>query len=246
MTMGKQTVIVTGAANGIGKEISRSFSHNGAEVVLADIDSENGKKLEKEILQENGDAFFVETDVKKEEDIVRLVELTIQKYGKIDVVINNAGIDCFENFFELTTARWDEVINTNLRSVFLLAREAGRFMQERGGSIINIASTRAFMSEPNSESYAASKGGVIALTHALAATLSPYRIRVNSISPGWIHHDKNEKLSKEDHEQHWSGRVGRPEDIAEVCLMLADPKNDFINGENITVDGGMTKKMIYL
>ncbi len=246
MDLEKRIAIITGAANGIGKTTAETFARAGYGVVIADIDRENGEKLEQEITSAGGDGFFVEVDVKKEEEITRLVELTIQKYGGIHVVINNAGISVFENFFELSTARWDEVIQTNLRSVFLMAREASRFMKERGGSIINIASTRALMSEPNSESYAASKGGVVALTHALAATLSPYRIRVNCISPGWIHTGNEEELTKEDHEQHWSGRVGRPKDIAELCLFLARPDNDFINGENIVVDGGMTKKMIYI
>lgn len=242
----RQTAIITGAANGIGRSVARAFAEAGYSVVIADIDRENGQELEQSITAGKGEAYFVEVDVKKEEDIIRLVELTIQQYGAINVVINNAGIGGFGNLFELTTARWDEVINTNLRSVFLLAREAGRFMQEKGGSIINIASTRALMSEPNSESYAAAKGGVVALTHALAATLSPYRIRVNCISPGWIHTGSEDELTAEDHNQHWSGRVGRPEDIAELCLFLAHPNNDFINGEHIVVDGGMTKKMLYV
>lgn len=101
------------------------------------------------------------------------------------------------------------------------------------------------MSEPNSEGYAASKGGIYSLTHALALSLSPFHITVNSISPGWIENNHYDRLSPQDHLQHPSGRVGRPEDIANLCLFLAKEENDFINGENIVVDGGMTKKMIY-
>lgn len=114
------------------------------------------------------------------------------------------------------------------------------------GRIINISSTRYLMSEPGSEGYAASKGGIYALTHALAISLSPYHITVNSISPGWIQTHNYDSLTDKDHHQHPSGRVGKPEDIARTCLFLCEDKNDFINGENITVDGGMTKKMIYL
>ena len=114
-----------------------------------------------------------------------------------------------------------------------------------GGSIVNIASTRAFMSEPNAEAYAASKGGIIALTHALAASLSPYNITVNSISPGWIETGDYGALRDKDHSQHLSGRVGTPEDIARACMYLTQEGNNFVTGTNITVDGGMTKKMMY-
>jgi NAD(P)-dependent dehydrogenase (short-subunit alcohol dehydrogenase family) len=119
-------------------------------------------------------------------------------------------------------------------------------MREKGGgSIVNIASTRAFMSEPDSEAYADSKGGIIALTHALAASFAPHRIRVNCISPGWIETGNYGKLRDMDHKQHLSGRVGKPEDIAAACLYITADDNDFINGENIIIDGGMTRKMIY-
>jgi NAD(P)-dependent dehydrogenase (short-subunit alcohol dehydrogenase family) len=141
---------------------------------------------------------------------------------------------------------WDNVINTNLRSTFLCSREAAKIMKlNGGGSIVNISSTRAFMSEPDSEAYAATKGGIVALTHALAASFAPYHIQVNCISPGWIETGDYEKLSESDHIQHLSGRVGKPEDIARACIYLTGDKNNFINGSNITIDGGMTRKMIY-
>lgn len=241
-----KTIIVTGGANGIGKSIVHAFAKASANVIIADSDVNNGKAMEEELLASGKNICFVETDVKKEEDIRRLVEFSIQKYGRVDILINNAGISKFIPFFDMSVADWDYIINTNLRSVFLCAKEAARYMKTEGGAIINIASTRAFMSEPNTEGYAASKGGMIALTHSLAATLSPYHIRVNSISPGWIHTSNVNELTEEDKKQHWSNRVGVPEDIARVCLFLANPNNDFINGENITVDGGMTKKMIYV
>ena len=240
-----QTIIVTGAAMGIGREIAFAFAKAGGNVVLADINASVGKNTEEQINLFNNRTIFVETDVKKEEDVKRLIEYTVQTYGRIDCLVNNAGISKFVPIFELSLSEWDEVIQTNLRSVFLCSKEAGRYMKETGGAIINIASTRAFMSEPHSESYAASKGGIIALTHALAASLSPYHIRVNSISPGWIHTGNPTKLTETDHRQHWSGRVGKPEDIARLCLFLANRENDFITGQNFTVDGGMTKKMIY-
>jgi len=240
-----KTVIVTGGANGIGRSIVQAFANAFANVVIADIDAEAGKILEKQLLASGKQVFFVATDMRKEEDIRRLVEFTIQKYGGINVLINNVGISKFIPLFEMSVAEWDDILNTNLRSAFLCSKEAAKFMKETGGSIINIASTRAFMSEPNTEGYAASKGGIIALTHALAASLSPYHICVNAVSPGWIHTGDISELSEYDHKQHWSGRVGESFDIARACLFLANPENDFINGENIIIDGGMTKKMIY-
>jgi NAD(P)-dependent dehydrogenase (short-subunit alcohol dehydrogenase family) len=114
-----------------------------------------------------------------------------------------------------------------------------------GGSIVNIASTRAFMSQPNSEAYAATKGGIVALTHAMAASLAPDRIRVNCISPGWIETGDYSLLKETDHIQHFSGRVGLPADIARACIFLTQEANSFINGTNLTIDGGMTRKMIY-
>lgn len=115
-------------------------------------------------------------------------------------------------------------------------------LNERGGAIVSMASTRAQMSEPYTESYAASKGGIVALTHALACSFAPDHIRVNCISPGWIETGDYNALKELDHSQHFSGRVGRPEDIAKACFYLTDERNDFVTGIDLTVDGGMTKK----
>ncbi|MGE5418623.1 MAG: SDR family oxidoreductase, partial [Chloroflexota bacterium] len=185
-------------------------------------------------------------DVSRPGDIINLIQKVAEKYLSIDILINNAGISSHESPYDLSVERWDEIINTNLRSVFLCSREAARIMKKQGrGSIVNISSTRAFMSEPDSEAYAASKGGIIALTHALAASFSKNHIQVNCISPGWIETGDYSQLRAIDHSQHLSGRVGKPGDIASACLFLTMDGNDFINGTNIIIDGGMTRKMIY-
>jgi len=243
-----KTAIVTGAANGIGKGIALHYAMKGANVVVADIDEEAGKEIVSLIKEQGRNAFYVKTDVRCEDDIIRLMEITFQTYGQIDILINNAGKGLFKSPYDLSLEEWDDLINTNLRSVFLCSREAAKYMRQNrdGGSIVNIASTRAIMSEPNSEAYAATKGGIVALTHALAASLSKDKIRVNCISPGWIETGDYSQLRPIDHEQHLARRVGKPEDIARACLYLTDKENNFVTGINLIVDGGMTRKMIYV
>lgn len=247
MDFSNKTVIVTGAGNGIGKGVALLYGEKGANVLVADVDEKRGKQTVDLIQSKGGNALFVKTDVRFEEEIVRLIEIANLTFGRIDILINNAGISAFKSPFELSIDEWDNIINTNLRSVFLASREAAKYMRnnKEGGSIVNIASTRAIMSEPNSEAYAASKGGIVALTHALAASFSEDRITVNAISPGWIETGDYSKLRDIDHEQHLSKRVGRPEDIARACLYLTAKENNFVTGINLIVDGGMTRKMIY-
>ena len=241
-----KVVIVTGSGRGIGRSIAMAYASEGARVVIAEKDPVTGAETEILITSAGGTACFIQTDVSNPASIIGMVKETAEKYGTIDILVNNAGFGIWKSPIDLTVDEWDDVINTNLRGAFLCAREVGGLMKEHGGgSVINIASTRAFMSEPGSEAYAASKGGLIALTHALAASFSKDHIRVNCISPGWIETGDYSRLREEDHSQHFSGRVGRPEDIAGACLFLSSSENSFINGENIVVDGGMTRKMIY-
>lgn len=247
MDFTNKTVIITGAGNGIGKGIALHYAEKGSNVVLADIDENAGEQTAARITEQGGEALFVQSDVRLEKDIVWLMEVAHQTYGQIDILINNAGKTLFKSPYDLSIEEWDDMINTNLRSVFLASREAAKYMRhnKEGGSIVNIASTRAIMSEPNSESYAATKGGIVAITHALAASFSEDRITVNAISPGWIETVDYSKLSKIDHEQHLSKRVGKPDDIARAALYLTAKENDFVTGINLVVDGGMTRKMIY-
>lgn len=239
-----KTVIVTGAAQGIGRSVATHFAKAGANVVIADLEHDVGVQLAAELQKEGYSAIFAETDVRSEESVTQLMEMAAARFGEIHILINNAGKGKWISPLELSLEDWDDIINTNLRSVFLCSREAAKRMNS-GGAIINLASTRAVMSEPNSESYAATKGGILALTHALASSFSELNITVNSISPGWIETGDYDALRPSDHAQHFSNRVGKPDDIARACLYLANPENDFITGTDLTIDGGMTKKMIY-
>ena len=208
MDFNDKVVIVTGGGQGIGRCIAQTFAEKGAKVVIADIDDEAGIENEKYIKSKGGDCLFVHTDVSLEEDVRNLVDKTIKTYGKIDILINNAGIGSGGTIYTRPMEEWDRVINVNLRGTYMCSKYVAPHMRDNGGGvIINIASTRAFMSEPHTEPYSASKGGIIALTHSLAISLSYDKIRVNSISPGWIEvsewkksrEAKKPQLTEEDH-----------------------------------------------
>lgn len=192
--------------------------------------------------------------VASEDDVRRVIEAAVAWAGRLDILVNNAAranpiVPALE---EMTLADWQQVIDINLTGSFLMARHAAVHLRERKGAIVNLTSTRAFMSEPHNEAYAATKGGIIALTHALANTLGP-DVRVNAIAPGWVAtsawdvRSKREplKLRDADHAQHPVGRVGLPEDIASLAAYLASSEAGFITGQTFVVDGGMTTKMIY-
>lgn len=239
---------VTGGAKGIGKGIVTLLCKQGADVVFCDIDELSGKELCEELSPFK--CAFLRADVSDADALTQAMEQVLEEKGRIDILINNAGVSRFGSLLAISIDEFDNVLATNLRSVFVTSkilaahREANPALNTYG-RIINMASTRYLMSEPDSEAYAASKGGVVSLTHALALSLSKYAITVNCISPGWIEIGDYQSLIQSDHEQHPSGRVGQTEDIARMCLYLCDPANDFINGQNIVIDGGMTKKMIY-
>jgi NAD(P)-dependent dehydrogenase (short-subunit alcohol dehydrogenase family) len=254
MRFNGKVVVVNGGGGGIGRGVAQVFSENGAKTVIADIDNEAGAENEELIKKQGYEAFFVPTDVSKEDSIENMVSKTLAIYGKIDILINNAGISVFGNVFDNSADLWDKVINTNLRGSYLCSKYCAQAMsKQNGGCIINIASTRAFMSEPDTEAYSASKGGIIALTHSMAVSLGKHKIRVNSISPGWVETSqwkkassvKPSELREIDHLQHPVLRVGTPYDIAHACMFLSSDDAGFITGTNLTVDGGMTIKMIY-
>jgi len=238
---------VTGGAQGLGRAIVTSFYNSGARVAFCDIDNSAGEELSKSL---PGSLFFA-VDVKDDKSLLKAMDEVYLQWNDIDILINNVGISVFTPLTEVTIEEFDMVQATNVRPAFITSRQmAIRRNSPQGkarfGRIINMSSTRYLQSEAGTESYSASKGAIASLTHALAISLSDYNITVNCISPGWIDTGHYGELRPEDHAQHPSGRVGQPQDIANACLFLADPDNDFINGQNLTIDGGMTKKMIYV
>jgi NAD(P)-dependent dehydrogenase (short-subunit alcohol dehydrogenase family) len=242
----RPVAVITGAARGIGRVVARSYLAAGYRVAGIDRAWPDGSDDPGDSDAGRDDILQITADVSRPEDIDRAVAEVVARWGRIDVLINNAGFGIRRPPDELAVEEWDAVINTNLRGTFLMSRAvAGVMRRNAAGAIVNLASTRALMSEPDSEAYAASKGGIVALTHALAASYAQDGVRVNCVSPGWIETGDYDRLSEADHRQHWSGRVGRPEDIASACLFLTARENGFVTGTNLVVDGGMTRRMIY-
>lgn len=252
MDFANKVVVVTGGGQGIGRCIATMFAKEKATVVIAECDEEAGREIEEEINAFGGHARFMNVDVTDEESIKRMVEEIDKKYGKIDCLINNAAISSNGTLFTREISAFEEVLKVNVTGPYMCCKYCVPLMIHEGCSIVNIASTRALMSEPNTEPYSASKGALLALTHSLASSLAP-RIRVNAISPGWIDTSQWKKknnrkfvaLREEDHKQHLTGRVGVPEDVAKAVLFLSSEEAGFISGSNFIVDGGMSVKMIY-
>ena len=242
----KRRVFITGGAEGIGKAIVEAFCLSGDQVAFCDINEIAGQETAKAT-----GSIFHKVDVSDKDVLESCMQRILSEWNDIDIIVNNVGISQFSSITETSVEDFDKILSINLRPVFITSRLLAIHRKEQSspnpyGRIINICSTRYLMSESGSEGYAASKGGIYSLTHALALSLSEWNITVNSIAPGWIQTHDYDQLRPEDHSQHPSRRVGKPEDIARMCLFLCEENNNFINGENITIDGGMTKKMIYL
>ncbi|WP_329743260.1 glucose 1-dehydrogenase [Dyella sp. A6] len=249
-----RVVLITGGAQGIGRGIAQAVLAAGGRVMLGDLDIEAGQACLAE-WQVGDRAAFKRLDVASEASVRRWVAAALKLFGQIDGLVNNAGIadPHVPPLAKLSLVTWNRYLAVNLTGAFLCCKHALPALAQSGGAVINIASTRALQSEPDTEAYAASKGGLLALTHALAVSAGP-AVRVNAILPGWIATEAWRKpderaaprLSRGDHAQHPTGRVGTPLDIGSLAVYLLSSQSDFITGQHFVVDGGMTVKMQYL
>ena len=228
-----RVALVTGAARGIGAAIAARLAGDGWRVVALDRTPAAAPP--------GGRA--VRCDVTDEAALIAAIATIAATEARLDGLVCNAGVMIRKPVAALTLAEWNTVLATNLTATFLAVRAAAPLLRAARGAVVTIASTRAHMSEPDTEAYAAAKGGLVALTHALAISLGP-EVRVNAISPGWIA-TKNPAPRPADHEDHPAGRVGVPEDIAAMTAWLLGPEAGFVTGAEFVADGGMTRKMIY-
>lgn len=250
--MGRERVLITGAARGIGFAVAHRVLRDGGSATLLDHDEAALERARAALAEAGvvGRAILVRADVGDEEQVAGAVARAADAMGGLDGLVNNAGIGAWLPPTELPLATWQRVLTTNLTGAFLCSRHAAPFLARAHGAIVNVASTRALMSEPHGEAYAASKGGLLALTHALAASLAP-DVRVNAVSPGWIDtrgapgEPEPPPLRPEDHAQHLVGRVGRATDVAAAVTWLLSDEAGFATGQNVVLDGGMTRTMIY-
>jgi NAD(P)-dependent dehydrogenase (short-subunit alcohol dehydrogenase family) len=243
-----KVIVITGARRGMGKAHAILAAKSGAQVVVADIIEDDCQKVVEEIKATGGEALAVKCDVTKKDEVDNMIATTMDKWGKIDVLVNNAGIVQFKSFLEMTENDWDKTLDVNLKGQFLCAQTCVKEMiKQKSGSIVNIASIEmgqvgkgmAYLSH-----YSASKGGVVAFTQALAVELAPYNIRVNAVAPGAINTPISEgqnvdpKMMEATMASIPMKRVGQPEEVSKLVLFLASEDSSYMTGSTVVIDGG--------
>ncbi|MBU1876981.1 SDR family oxidoreductase [Patescibacteria group bacterium] len=246
--MENKVAIITGARRGMGKADALLLAKEGAKVVVSDISLEDCQAVVDEIEKEGGEAIAVKCDVSQKQEVDNLFQKTVEKFGQIDILVNNAGIAEFKPFLEMTEEEWDRTLDINLKGYFLCAQAAAKEMaKQKSGVIINIASVamgQVGVGFPNIVHYCASKGGIAAMTEAMALELAPYNIRVNAIAPGMIETPMIDSIKQDPKAMDGMlarvplGRLGKPEEIADLVVFLASDKSSYITGSIVVIDGG--------
>lgn len=246
MKLQGKVAIVTGATKGIGVAVAQEYAKEGAQVVLAGRTAELGEKVAEGIRQAGGDAIFVTADVSQRVDVERLVKAAVDRYGTVDIVVNNAGVNHSANFFDITDEDWDWVMSVDLKGAFMLSQSAARVMVSQGkpGAIINLSSVMAVLALADQVPYCAAKGGVNQMTKAMALSLIPKGIRVNAVGPGPVMTELMQRVV--DNEAKHAvlmdrlpiGYIASCEEIARVCVFLASDDSSYIIGQCIYPDGG--------
>jgi NAD(P)-dependent dehydrogenase (short-subunit alcohol dehydrogenase family) len=251
MKLQNKVAIVTGAAMGIGRGIACVLGREGAKLALADVDAAAGQKTCQDLQSQGFEAIFVECDVAKEGPVKAMVAATVARYGAIHILVNNAGIGFYKTVLETTSEEWDHCLGINLKGAFLCSKYAIPHMQAAGGgAIINIASVHSYQNSSGEAAYAASKGGLLALTRQMAIDFGKDKIRVNAICPGWVYtpnvqrifdrYEDPAKFRQEVEQRQLLGRIGTPEDVGEAAAFLASDESSYMTGSSVMVDNGMT------
>ena len=246
MKLKNKVAIITGGGSGIGKATAILFAKEGCKVVIADVNPKPGEEVERMIRNGGEEAFFIKTDVTNSSEVKRLMDKTIKKYSKLDILFNNAGTYFMKNFEEITEDDWDKTLDINLKGAFLCSKYALPLLKKTKGTIINNASGLGIKPEPGSIAYCASKAGLISLTRSMALEYSKIGIRVNCVCPGPILTPLLKKAlpTKEDLDECASmmpmKRIGTSEEVAKVVLFLASDDASYVTGGIYTVDGGET------
>lgn len=254
MKLQDKVAIVTGAGKGIGQGIARVFVKYGAKVVVADWDEDAGLGTAEELRRSGGNAIFVKCDVSNEEQVKAMIQAAIASYGRLNILVNNAGIGVYKTVLDTTSEDWDRCLGVNLKGVFLCSKYAIPHIKAAGGgAIVNIASVHSYQNVGGTAPYAASKGGVVALTRVMAIDHGRDNIRVNAICPGWIYtpliqgifaaSPDPEEAKRAVERRQILGRLGRPEEVGEAAAFLASDEASYITGASLMVDNGMTAQL---
>ncbi|MDD5006038.1 MAG: 3-oxoacyl-[acyl-carrier-protein] reductase [Candidatus Omnitrophica bacterium] len=245
MKLKDRVSLITGAARGIGREIALAFAREGSDVVVCDVDLESAQNTQKEIEALGRRSLSFKVDVTNSGQIEEMVNLILDKFSKIDILVNNAGITKDNLILRMSEDEWDKVLSVNLKGAFNCIKVVSRHMlKKRYGRIVNLASIIGMIGNAGQANYAASKGGLIALTKSVAKELASRNINVNAVAPGFIQTPMTDKLPEDYRKQMLEnipmGKFGGPQDVANVCLFLVSPESDYITGQVVVVDGGMT------
>ena len=240
MSFKDKVAIVTGAASGIGKSCSLSFAEKGVKVVVVDLNKKGVEETNLEIQRKGGKSIFIKADVSKKEDVENIVNITENNFGKVDILVNCAGICQIRNVEDITEEEWDKMMSINLKGTFFLCQSVLKEMKKyQKGKIVNMGSVAGEIGGILvGANYSASKAGIICLTKSLARYAAPYNINVNSVSPGFIDTEMAKDLGQ-DPKSVPLGRRGRPEEVSDVILFLCSEASSYITGANIDVNGGL-------
>ena len=250
MSLEGKVALVTGAAKGIGKGCAQVLSKHGTRIAVVDIDGVVGPQTVEEIDASGGRAVFFQTDVSKADEVQVTITRLIEVFGRLDVLINNAGYHTSKNVEDTSEIEWDYILNTNLKSVFLCSRYAIPHLRKTRGTIVNMSSMVGLVGQANAGAYSATKGGIIAMTRGMALDFAKDGIRVNCICPGWVEtplvedwfgQQADPQASKKYiHGRHPLGRIATPEEVGNAVVFLCSEESSFITGVALPVDGGIT------